>query len=41
MGSSSLSPNSLYPDLTRDMHEKIEKEKIALIPLTQIYEGMK
>jgi len=39
-GSTSSIPNSLYPDLVGDMQRKKEKEKIALIPLTQNYAGM-
>jgi hypothetical protein len=40
-GSTSSSPNSLYPDLIGDMQRKIEKEKTALIPLIQTYVGTK
>jgi len=35
-GSTSSSPNSLYPDLVGDMQRKTEKKKTALIPLIRI-----
>ena len=35
-GSTSSSPNSLYPDLVGDMQRKTEKKQTALIPLIQI-----
>jgi hypothetical protein len=38
-GSTSSSPNSLYPDLVGDMQRKTEKEQTALIPLIQTYAG--
>ena len=35
-GSSSLIPNSLYPDLNEDKHRKTNKVKIIMIPLIHI-----
>ena len=41
-GSVNGMPNSLYPDLVRDMHREISKdEQTALIPLIRIYVGTK